>query len=178
MTANRRTRSLRLGLALLALVSLLVAFVPSASATAPYTCVSPNPASESHAQAPVRQAGPNTIVRDHAVTVVSDQCGVGTFTGDHTIIQFPNGDFQGHGSGVFSGAMVDSTGKPRAGSIEFRASVHGSPVTEGRITVRLTFLSGTGTGGLANLHGGGVEVVDTTTSPPSMPMVWQLHWDP
>jgi len=157
---------------------LQLAMAPSASADQPVTCLSGNPASESHTVGFVRQAGPNTIVTDHAVTYMSDACGEGTFAADFTITQFPNGDFQGHGFGTFRGAMADATGALRAGTIGYQASVHGSPATEGRITVRLTFLSGTGTGGLASLHGGGVEVVDLTSSPPSSPMVWQLHWDP
>jgi hypothetical protein len=125
----------------------------------------------------VGQAGPNLIFNDRFVTLFSDQCGEGTFDLVVRDVQFANGVMQGHGRGTFEGSLVDATGQPREGTISYNVVLRNTLATDGTMTVRLTFLSGTGTDGLAGLHGGGVGNWNFGNIR-EQPMLFTLHWDP
>ncbi len=167
----------RLGLSLLVLVALLLALAPSASATEPTTCVSNVPGSETNSFSFVRVAGPNAFWTDHNMFVLSptDPCASGTLETHFGRVSFADGDFQQHGFGTFTGAIMDK-GTPRTGTIRYQVSVHAVAGSGGLAVVdHLTFLSGTGTGGLAGLHGVVVLTIDTRV--PSYTAVALYHWD-
>ena len=164
MFAILRTSALRLGLPFLALVSLLFVMVPSASATAPITCVGVTTPDVITVEV-VGQNGPNLRMRWNVRTETSDPCSQGIWSADFNIVLFPDGAFQGHGTGTFVGTINDETGTARAGTLEYRTSVHGKTIGEGVVKVTFTILRGTGE--LANLRG-------TFTSVDLL----KLHWDP